>query len=416
MSHRKYEQPRNGSLGFLPRKRTKHHRGRVRTFPRDNTAVKPHFTAFMGFKAGMTHISRVVERKGTKLHAKQVTEPVTIIETPPMTVVGVVGYIETPRGLRALTTVWAQHLSKEVQRRFYKNWMTAKKKCFSKYVKLFTEKGNNNVEARFNRIKKYCKVIRVIAHTQMHKLNLRQKKAHVLEIQVNGGKNVEEKLNFAKGFLEKEIEVTQLFQQNEMIDILGVTKGKGFSGVTKRWHTKILPRKSHRGIRKIGCVGAWHPERIRFTIPRAGQLGYHHRTEINKKVYRVGEPASKVKNNASTENDLTEKNITPLGGFPHYGVVNNHYIMIKGCCVGTKKRPLTLRKSLINPTTGVAMEKITLSFIDTSSKMGHGRFQTADEKRKFFGIKSSKQEKESPVAAPAKTEAAPKKEGKTKKQ
>jgi hypothetical protein len=51
-----------------------------------------------------------------------------------------------------------------------------------------------------------------------------------------------------------------------------------------------------------------------------------------------------VKNNASTEYDLTEKTITPMGGFPHYGEVNNDFIMIKGCCMGPKKRVITLRK------------------------------------------------------------------------
>jgi large subunit ribosomal protein L3e len=39
-----------------------------------------------------------------------------------MIVVGVVGYVKTPRGLRSLNTVWAEHLSDEVKRRFYKNW------------------------------------------------------------------------------------------------------------------------------------------------------------------------------------------------------------------------------------------------------------------------------------------------------
>lgn len=36
MSHRKYEQPRHGSLGFLPRKRTRKHRGKLRAFPKDD--------------------------------------------------------------------------------------------------------------------------------------------------------------------------------------------------------------------------------------------------------------------------------------------------------------------------------------------------------------------------------------------
>jgi large subunit ribosomal protein L3e len=49
-------------------------------------------------------------------------EAVTILETPPMMIVGVVGYIETPHGLRALATIWAEHLSEDCRRRFYKNW------------------------------------------------------------------------------------------------------------------------------------------------------------------------------------------------------------------------------------------------------------------------------------------------------
>merc|ERR1719329_1984773 len=129
MSHRKFEAPRHGSLGFLPKKRTKHHSGRIRSFPRDDQAKECHLTAFMGYKAGMTHILRDVERPGSNLHKKETVEPVTIIETPPMMAVGVVGYVETPTGLRSLTTVWAEHLSDEVKRRFYKNWFKSKRKA-----------------------------------------------------------------------------------------------------------------------------------------------------------------------------------------------------------------------------------------------------------------------------------------------
>ena len=59
------------------------------------------------------------------------------------------------------------------------------------------------------------------------------------------------------------------------------------SGVTSRWHCKKLPRKTHKGLRKVACIGAWHPSRIQFTVARAGQKGYHHRTEINKKIYDI---------------------------------------------------------------------------------------------------------------------------------
>lgn len=57
------------------------------------------------------------------------------------------------------------------------------------------------------------------------------------------------------------------------------------AGVTSRWHTKKLPRKTHKGLRKVACIGAWHPARVGYSIARAGQKGYHHRTEINKKVW-----------------------------------------------------------------------------------------------------------------------------------
>ena len=67
--------------------------------------------------AGSTHILRDVEKPGSKLHKKETCEPVTIIETPPMYIVGVVGYIKTPRGLRSLNTVFAEHLSDDLKRK-----------------------------------------------------------------------------------------------------------------------------------------------------------------------------------------------------------------------------------------------------------------------------------------------------------
>jgi len=182
-----------------------------------------------------------------------------------------------------------------------------------------------------------------------------------------------------------------------MIDVIGVTKGKGFEGVTTRWGTTRLPRKTHKGLRKVACIGAWHPSRVQWTVPRAGQHGYHHRTELNKKIYRMGK-ADDPKNGSTTA-DLTEKRITPMGGFGHYGIVNEDFLMIKGCTVGIRKRVLTLRKSLLPQTSRNALEQINLKFIDTSSKFGHGRFQTTDEKAKFLGrlkkvVKEPKEKKE----------------------
>jgi large subunit ribosomal protein L3e len=381
MSHRKFEAPRHGSLGFLPRKRSARHRGKVKTFPRDDPRKAPHLTAFFAYKAGMTHIVREVEKPGSKVHKKEVVEAVTILETPPIVVVGIVGYIETPQGLRSLTTVWAHHLSEDVLRRFYKNWYRSKKKAFTKYQKA-VKSNPKLLERELNRIKKYCTVVRVLAHTQIRKTGLSQKKAHLMEIQVNGG-SIADKVDFANGLFEKPVEVSSVFEQDEVIDVIAVTKGHGFEGVTHRWGTKKLPRKTHKGLRKVACIGAWHPSKVMFSVARAGQNGYHHRTELNKKIYRIGSGADE--SNASTESDITKKAITPMGGFPHYGVVKNDYVMLKGSIPGTKKRVITLRKSLMVHTSRRDLEKVQLKFIDTSSKFGHGAFQTFAEKHAFLG-------------------------------
>lgn len=115
----------------------------MKTFPKDDASRPCHLTAYMGYKAGMTHIVREMNRPGSseyfigivvivmmyivwifvsESHKHEVVEAVTIIETPPMMLVGIVGYVETPRGLRSLKTIFAQHLSDECKRRFYKNW------------------------------------------------------------------------------------------------------------------------------------------------------------------------------------------------------------------------------------------------------------------------------------------------------
>ncbi|XP_076026769.1 large ribosomal subunit protein uL3-like [Genypterus blacodes] len=238
-------------------------------------------------------------------------------------------------------------------------------------------------------MKKYCTIIRVIIHSQIRLLPIKQKKAHIIEVQLNGG-SISDKVDWAKEHLEQAVPVLSVFSQDEMIDVIGVTKGHGFKGVTSRWHTKKLPRKTHKGLRKVACIGAWHPARVAYTIARAGQKGYNHRTELNKKIYRISkgvhiQDGKIVANNASTSYDTTQKAITPMGGFPHYGEVNNDFVMLKGCVPGTKKRVLTLRKSLLVHTSRKSQELIELKFIDTTSKFGYGRFQTAHEKKAFMG-------------------------------
>jgi len=163
--------------------------------------------------------------------------------------------------------------------------------------------------------------------------------------------------------------------------------------VVTRWGCSRLPRKTHRGLRKVACIGTWHPARVQWQVPRSGQRGYFHRTELNKKIYRIGKALKDDPNNAMTATDLTEKGITPMGGFSHYGEVSQDYVMLKGCVMGCRKRIVTMRKSLLPQVSRKATEKIELKFIDTSSKFGHGRFQTSEEKAKFYGGAAAKKAK-----------------------
>ncbi|KZR99909.1 putative 60S ribosomal protein L3, partial [Daphnia magna] len=76
------------------------------------------------------------------------------------------------------------------------------------------------------------------------------------------------------------------------------------------------------------------------TVARAGQKEYHHCTEMNK-IYRIGNgihtrKGNVIKNSASPEYDLTGKSIAPMGGFPHYGEVNNDFYD-KGALYGAKE-------------------------------------------------------------------------------
>jgi large subunit ribosomal protein L3e len=389
MSHRKFEAPRHGSLAFLPRKRCKRGHGKIKAFAKDDQSKKPHLAGFVGFKCGMTHVIREVNKPGSKLHNKEASEGVTVIETPAMTVVGCIGYIQTPNGRRALKAIWAKHVNDGFKRRIVRNWYRTKKT--KAYSKIGAKYGNEaDLKKLTDLIKKYATEVRAICHTQMivngsRRLSgIKMKKDPIMELQVNGG-TVAEKVDWVVGKFEQDVRVNDVFGMNEMIDTVTITKGKGFAGVTSRWGTKKLPRKTHKGLRKVACIGAWHPARVSYTVARAGQKGYHHRVEVNKKIFRVGD-GNELEKSGTTESDLTNKSINPMGGFPNYGFVRNDFIVVKGSTGGPNRRMITMRKSLLSHvTTRAALEEINLKLIDTSSKQGNGRFQTTAEKKAYLG-------------------------------
>lgn len=382
MSCRKYEAPRHGSLAYCPKKRASQLIQPLKSHPIDNSSQAVHPVGFIGYKAGMTHTVTVstrvlrVDRK-SRDPKREVMDAVTIIECPDVTVFGITGYKSTITGLKKLTTIYAKEISDNCKARFLKRWARSKKVAFRNYAKKY-ETGE--IKEDIARLESECDVIRMLVHTHVPKA-CKTKRSHIIELQLNGGL-VADKIKYALEKLGNSLSVKDVFEKDELLDIIGVTKGKGFTGVIKRFGVRIQPRKSRKGRRKVACIGAWHPANVMRTVARAGQLGFHRRTMPNKKIYMIGEG----KELYNTDFDLTSKTINPMGGFPNYGNVHSTFLMIKGNVMGPCKRAVTLRKTLVKTKKEKNLEKTVIKFIDTTSKMGHGRFQTTEEKKQFYGL------------------------------
>ncbi|EET02309.1 LSU ribosomal protein L3P [Giardia duodenalis] len=377
MSHRKFSCCRKGNLGYLPRKRCTRGRGRCKTFPPDVQGTPIHLTAFLGYKAGCTHVMRFIDHRGSNLHNRQAIDQATIIDAPPMICTAIIGYAKTPKGLRAVTTVWAAHIAEPAMRRFYRNYFHANKTAFSTYMKKAAD--GTYIKEQLGRLKEHADVIRIVAHTQPALTPLKQKKADIMEIQVNGGKSVAEKVDYAYALMEKPISIKDVFEVGKQIDTISITRGRGFEGVVTRWGVTRLPRKTRRGNRKVACIGSWHPANVQYTVARAGQMGYFHRTDTNKQVFMID--TAENPRCCTTEFDLTDKSINPVGGFVNYGRIQGDFIMIKGTCPGPKRRPVVMRSSLLPHRN---YPPVQLQWISTASKFGHGIFETVEERRQFY--------------------------------
>lgn len=126
-----------------------------------------------------------------------------------MVVVGIIGYVENANGYQQLGTVWATHFSEEFKRRLYKKWVeSSKKKAFTKYLDVIKNDPEKNVK-KLNEFRQRADMVRVIAHTQVKKTGVGQKKGHIMEIQVNGG-SIPEKVNFAEGLLETQVRANSI--------------------------------------------------------------------------------------------------------------------------------------------------------------------------------------------------------------
>ncbi|MCS7118959.1 MAG: 50S ribosomal protein L3 [Archaeoglobaceae archaeon] len=325
----KTHRPKRGSLAFSPRKRAKRIVPRIRSWPE---CKEVRIQGFAGYKAGMTHVVMIDDRKNSKNYGEEIVIPVTVIEAPPMKVAGVKVYKETQYGLKILKEIWTKELDTPLGRRV-------------KISKKNSEIVLKDIEGD---------EVRVTTYTQPYLISGVPKKTPDLMEQKIGGE-FEKALEYAISKLGKEIRISEVFKEGDIVDVSAITKGKGFEGVVKRWGVITLDAKHARSSkhRRVGTLGPWNPHRIRWTVPLYGQMGFHQRLEFNKRIIKIG-------NNG--------EEITPKGGFQHYGIVRNDYILISGTVPGAVKRLVRIRDAIRPPKSDFA--GVNIIYVSTSSKQG----------------------------------------------
>jgi len=336
MGHRKKHAPRHGSLAFLPRKRAVQIKGRVRHW--FDSLDEINFLGFAGFKAGMTHITYIEDQKNSPYYGKELMKPVTVIEVPPLILIGIRVYNADEYGKYIIGELYTTEFNNFLARKINipnieKNDPKDKKKEILKNLNETSE-------------------IRGIFQTQPYKISIPRKKPDIIEIKINSLSQPKDELNFVYKNLGKEIKARDVLTEGELVDVIAVTKGKGFQGPVKRFGIKILTRKNNKIKRAVACIGPWHPARVLYTVPRAGQLGYHQRTEYHKRIMQIGE---------------NEEEINPKGGFIRYGKIRGDYILLLGSIPGPKKRLIRIRKT-IRPSKSFVVSSPEITFISRESQ------------------------------------------------
>jgi len=276
MGHRKTHAPKHGSLAYLPRKRAKKPTARIRYWPEIKSDT-PKLLGFSAYKAGMTYVFTIEDRKRSPHFGKEVMKAATILETPPILVCGIRTYTKTPYGLQNISEAWMKEPPAILDRTLVlpENFDTD----------VMLEKIQKNLDV--------TSAIRVITATQPSQTSLSKKKPEVSEIQIGGGK-IQQQFEYAQALLGKTVAPEEVFKEGQYIDIGGVTVGKGFQGPVKRWGVTILQHKGRKTKRGIATLGPWNPHHLMYSIPRAGQMGYHQRIEFNKRILKIGKDGKEV--------------------------------------------------------------------------------------------------------------------------
>ncbi len=292
MGHRKHSAPRRGSLAYRPRGRAKSFIPRIRNWPRIQ-AEKPTMLGFPAFKAGTVHVITTDDRAKTPNFGKPLFNVSSVLSLPEAEVKGVRLYARETGADFPLVDITA-----DAQAALAK--------------------------APFERVKRVTALVSVVPS----EAGLSQKKPIVLEVGV-GGADVKGQAEYVAGLVGKKVRFSDFFKAGMYVDVLGITKGKGFEGPVTRFGIKRKQHKSRKSVRAVGVIGPWHPAAVMYTVARAGQMGFHQRTETGKRILMVG--------------NAKEKAITPAGGFLHYGDVSGDYAVLRGSVPGPASRFVVVR-------------------------------------------------------------------------
>ncbi|MEM4528243.1 MAG: 50S ribosomal protein L3 [Desulfurococcaceae archaeon] len=396
MGHRKLEAPRHGSLGVRPRKRAKDLTPRIKTWPlktwfellidkygdeaiAKGIAPRPVLLAFPAYKAGMTHGLIIEDRPNTPFTGKEVFTPITIMDAPPVCVLGIRAYEITFDGyLKTRGEVWKNPVDAVIKayedlyssnplfnitpREVVRKYLHGLRKLNHGLVKPDPsgEYGYKFIaESDENELKEVLSGdiadIRVIVSTIPVLAGFGKKKPEILEIKIGGGK-LDERVKYAIQLLGTYVKASDVFIEGQLVDLIGVTKGKGFQGVIKRFGVKELPRwhKHRKGSRKIGARSPAFTYSMSET-PQPGQMGFHRRTDYNKRILRIG---------------LNGLEVTIKGGFLRYGLIYGPYIMLKGSVFGPSKRLVVLRHPIRPSLEWLPLQPPRFVYLSLESKQG----------------------------------------------
>lgn len=290
---------------------------------------------FAGFKAGVTHMTIVDNRQGSLTYGKEVTFPATVVETPPLVLSGLRFYENRNGNLRSIGEVWAADQKKDLERA----------------IRIPEKFDPAAGWEKFESLKDRVLEIRAIVSSQPRLAQIGKKEPDIFELKIDGG-SVHDRLEFGKKLLGKEIKISEVFKEGGDVDVIGITKGKGIQGPVKRWGIKKLKHKSNKTVRGVGSIGPWHPHFVMYSVPRAGQMGFAQRTEYNKQILKIGD---------------TGGDVSPKGGYLHYGPIKTEYAVLRGTIPGPAKRLVALRY----PARGqIEREPPKIELINIASKQG----------------------------------------------